>query len=135
MTLFMIAAAAAALNPSVPANIDVGEANWSSYPLLETANLAIPNGEMVGQVERLLQRDVCTFEGQSGRRFDIDVNYAIALDPQGNATRIVVEDVGCRPLELMVGRIAADIVSRGFVRTQPPAQETIFANRINFNLR
>ena len=35
---------------------------------------------------------------------------AIRLDSAGNATQIVVQDVGCRPLELMVGRIAADIV-------------------------
>ena len=135
MTIFLLAAAAAALSPAVPENIDVAEANWNNYPRLETANLAIPSGEMVGRVQRLMQRDVCEFEGQNGRRFSIDVNYAVTLDSQGNATRILVEDVGCRPLELMVGRIAADIVSGGFVRTSPPARETIFANRINFNLR
>jgi hypothetical protein len=133
--MMLMLAAAAALSPAVPDNIDVAEANWDSYPRLVTEHLAIPNGEMVGRVQRLMQRDVCEFEGQSGRRFNIDVNYAVTLDPQGNATRILVEDVGCRPLELMVGRIAADIVSRGFVRMAPPAQETIFANRINFNLR
>ena len=111
MSLLLVAAAAA-LSPAVPANIDVGQAPWTNYPRLQTENLAIPSGEMVGRVQRML-RDECEFEGQSARRFNIDINYAVALDPQGNATRILVQDVGCRPLELMVGRIASDIVARG----------------------
>lgn len=131
----LLVAAAAALSGAVPANIDVGQANWTNYPRLETENLAIPSGQMVGRVQRMMQRDECEFEGQSARRFNIDINYAVALDPQGNATRILVQDVGCRPLELMVGRIASDIVARGFVRTAAPSETTMYANTINFNLR
>ena len=133
MSMLLIAAAAA-LSGAVPANIDVGQANWTNYPRLETDNLAIPSGQMVGRVQRML-RGECEFEGQSARRFNIDINYAVALDPEGNATRILVQDVGCRPLELMVGRIASDIVARGFVRTAAPTETTMYANTINFNLR
>lgn len=133
MSMLLIAAASA-LSGAVPANIDVGQANWTNFPRLETENLAIPSGQMVGRVQRML-RGECEIDGQSARRFNIDINYAIALDPQGNATRILVQDVGCRPLELMVGRIASDIVARGFVRTAAPAETTIYANTINFNLR
>jgi len=126
--------AALAFNPTIPENIDVAEANWNNYPRLETENLAIPSGDMVTRVQRMMQRGECRFEGQSPRRFSIDISYGVQLDAAGNATRIVVEDIGCRPLELMVGRIAADIVARGFVRTPPPAQPTLYARRINFNL-
>ena len=120
--------------PTLPDNIDVAQANWNNYPRLETPTLAIPNGEMVTQVQRLMQRGECRFEGQRARRFSVDISYGIQLDPSGNATRILVQDVGCRPLELMVGRIAADIVRRGWVRTPPPARPTIYASQINFNL-
>lgn len=129
-----IVVAALVLDPTVPENIDVAQANWNNYPRLETPTLAIPNGEMVTRVQRLMQRGECRFEGQSARRFSIDISYGVQLDAAGNATRILVQDIGCRPLELMVGRIAADIVRRGWVRTTPPAQPTIYANRINFNL-
>jgi hypothetical protein len=57
------------------------------------------------------------------------------LDPQGNASRIIVQDVGCRPLELYVGRIAADIMRSGYVRVTPPAEPSWYGNRINFNLQ
>ncbi|MGQ0660246.1 hypothetical protein [Sphingosinicella sp.] len=134
MTMMFGLVVAAFFNPTVPENIDVAEANWNNYPRLETPTLAIPNGEMVTRVQRLMQSGECSFEGQRPRRFSIDISYGVQLDSAGNATRIIVEDVGCRPLELMVGRIAADIVRRGWVRTAPPARPTIYANRINFNL-
>lgn len=132
--LISLAIAALAFNPTVAENIDVAEANWNNYPRLETERLAIPSGAMVTRVQQMMQRGQCQFEGQSPRRFSVDISYGVQLDAAGNATRIIVEDVGCRPLELMVGRIAADIVRRGFVRTAPPAEPTIYANRINFNL-
>lgn len=127
-------AAALLLQPAVPENVDVAQANWNNYPRLETPSLAIPTGDMVTRVQRLMQSGECSFEGQRPRRFSIDVSYGVELDSTGNARRILVQDVGCRPLELMVGRIAADIVRQGWVRTAPPTQPTIYANRINFNL-
>lgn len=133
--MFLTVLAAAAFSPSVPANIEVAEASWNAYPRLETAYLAVPSEEMVTRVERMLVNDQCVFEGQRPRRFSINIYYALELDPQGNATRILVEDVGCRPLELMVGHIAADIVREGHVRTPAPRERTIFARRINFNLQ
>ena len=127
-------AAALLLIQAVPDAIDVGEANWNNYPRLVTENLAVPNGTMVTRVQRLMQNGECSFEGQRPRRFSIDVNYAVRLDARGNATQIVVQDVGCRPLELMVGRIAGDIVRGGFIRVTLPSEPTLYANRINFNL-
>ena len=132
----MLALAASLLAAAtVPDRIEVAQASWAAYRELETEALAVPTGEMVTRVQRLMQRDECEFPGQSARRFSIDVNYAVMLDPQGNAQRVIVEDVGCRPLELLVGRVASDIVAKGFVRTPAPAKATWFASRINFNLQ
>jgi len=134
--LSLMAAALIANTPSVPANIEVASnASWGAYPRLRTEEITVPSGDMVRRVQLMLQREECEFEGQSARRFDIDVNYAVMLDPQGNASRIIVEDVGCRPLELYVGRIAADIMRSGYVRVTPPAAPSWYGNRINFNLQ
>ncbi|MGQ0558678.1 MAG: hypothetical protein ACT4OE_03710 [Sphingosinicella sp.] len=135
MSTFLALVAAVAFSPSIPANIEVAEASWNAYPRLETDYVAVPSEEMVTRVERMLVNDQCVFAGQRPRRFSINIYYALELDAQGNATRILVEDVGCRPLELMVGRIAADIVTGGHVRTPAPRERTIFARRINFNLQ
>ncbi len=135
MMLSLMTAALIATTPSIPEQINVAEAEWDAFPRLLTEDLAVPSGDMVRRVQLMLQRDECDFEGQSARRFDIDVNYAVKLDPQGNASQIIVEDVGCRPLEIYVGRIAADIVRNGYVRVSLPSQPSWYGNRINFNLK
>ncbi|HET9428116.1 MAG TPA: hypothetical protein VFO69_07140 [Allosphingosinicella sp.] len=136
MIFSLVAAALIANTPSVPSQIEIASnASWDVYPRLVTEDIAVPNGEMVRRVQLMLQRDECEFAGQSSRRFDINVSYAVMLDPQGNATRIIVQDVGCRPLELYVGRIAADIMRNGYVRVSPPSQPSWYGNRINFNLQ
>jgi hypothetical protein len=131
MMLSLLLTAAA----TVPDQIEVARASWTAYPRLDTEAVAVPNEEMITRVQRLMQRDECEFAGQNPRRFDIDVNYAVMLDSQGNAKRVIVEDVGCRPLELLVGRVASDLVARGFVLTPPPASPTWYASQINFNLQ
>lgn len=132
----LIAAALLASAPTIPANIEVASrASWDAYPRLRTEEITVPSGDMVRRVQLMLQQDECQFEGQSARRFSIDINYAVMLDPQGNASRIIVQDVGCRPLELYVGRIAADIMTSGYVRVTPPSAPTWYGNRINFNLQ
>ena len=132
--MIILAAALLGFAASVPENIDVGEADWANYPRLETAELAIPSGTMVRRLQLMMQSGECTFEGQRARRFSVDINYAVRLDEQGNATQIIVEDVGCRPLELLVGRAVSDIVAQGHVRTPAPAEATIYSRRINFTL-
>ncbi len=136
MILNLLAAALIANSPTVPSQIEIASnASWDAYPQLVTENIAVPSGDMVRRVQLMLQQDECDFEGQTARRFDIGVSYAVMLDPQGNATRIIVQDVGCRPLELYVGRIAADIMRNGYARVSPPSEPSWYGNRINFNLR
>ena len=132
----MLAAALVATSSATPTEVGISrDASWDAYPRLVTEELGVPSGDMVRRVQLMLQRDQCEFDGQSARRFSIDVNYAVMLDPQGNASRIIGQDVGCRPLEQYVGQIAHDIVRSGYVRVTPREAPTWFANRINFNLQ
>ena len=132
----LFAAALIASSPAIPDQIEVASnASWDAYPRLRTEAITVPSGDMVRRVQLMLQQNECEIDGQSPRRFSIDVNYAVMLDPQGNASRIIVQDIGCRPLELYVGRIAADIMRSGYVRVTPPAQPSWYGNRINFNLQ
>ncbi len=133
--MIITAAAALLLSPTIPENIDIGRANWSSYAQLEIDRLDLPNTDLIDQVQRVLRSGECSIESQTWQRFAFDVNYAVQLDSAGNATRIVVEDIGCRPVELLVGHVAARIVRDGHVRNTPPEATRYYANRINFNLR
>ena len=116
-----------------PGTIEVARADWSAFAPLQTADLAIPNGHMIMRVERMV-RGQCRPLQQANWKFNFDINYAVMLDPQGHATRIIVEDIGCRPIETYVGNVVASLVEQGYVLTAPPAQPQWFTSRINFNL-
>jgi len=135
MIVSLMAAALLANTPSVPDQIDTARADWSRFDSLEVRDVVLPTESMVGHVQGILERGECELPRQRAERFDIDVNYAILLDDQGNATRIAVEDLGCRPLELYVGRVARKIVEEGHVRVTPRGEPRWYASRINFNLQ
>ena len=135
MIVSLMAAAFLAYTPTVPDQIDTAQAEWENFASLEVRDVQLPTEAMVAHVQGILERGECELPRQRPERFDIDVNYAIQLDPQGNATRIAVQDMGCRPLELYVGRVASKIVQEGHVGVTPRGEPRWYASRINFNLQ
>ena len=85
----------------------------------------LPNTDLIEQVQRLMRAASARSKARTWRRFAFDVNYAVQLDAAGNATRIVVEDIGCRPVELLVGHVAARIVRDGHVRTSAAGRSRV----------
>ena len=101
----------AAASPEV--SVEVGRFDPNSFPDLIKLERTLPHGEMTRRVQAILAEERCTLEGQSDRRFDITVPYAALLNAQGNASRIVVKDTGCVPLETLVGQIVIAQFDRG----------------------
>ena len=124
LVAFLATAASAA-----PA-LEVGKADWSKMPKLVSSAGSLPYEEMVGGVEQLLASGQCEIRGQSYRRFDINVPYAVKIDASGAASRIVVAEMGCKPLESLVGNLVADMAERGDFRgaTKPGW----YSSKINF---
>jgi hypothetical protein len=121
--------------PATAQSIDVGHANWDKFPRLKTADRRLPYDLLVGKVEQMLASDQCQLQGQSPRKFDIVVPYAVLLDEQGRASRIVVNDLGCPPLETMVGTLVADMSRLGDFTGGAPEKPRWYASVINFTLQ
>jgi hypothetical protein len=54
-------------------------------------------------VEKILASKQCRLSGQSPRSFDITVPFAVLIGRSGKADRVLVSDIGCAPLETLVG--------------------------------
>jgi hypothetical protein len=121
---------------SVPANvqIDVGRADWSTFPNLEPEPRNLPTGAMLTRVETLLRERECVIEGQTYRRFDITVPWLVQVEPDGRLTRLVVADMGCRPLEVYVATLIVALAQRGDIRPPSGPEQRVFASEFNFNL-
>jgi hypothetical protein len=64
-------------------------------------------------VERILESKQCTIPGQRPKSFDITVPFAVLVGPDGKASRVLVSDMGCAPLETLVGETAFTRSERG----------------------
>lgn len=123
---------AAAAVPAASQTIEVGKADWKKFPTLVSAERRLPYEQMAGGVEELLATGQCKLPGQSARRFDITVPYAVRIEPSGQASRIVVADMGCKPLEMMVGNLVADMAELGDFRAAAAGAPKWYSSKINF---
>jgi len=127
----MLLAAAAEPAPQV----DVGRANWSAMPPLRAHRRDLPTLEMVGRVQEMLASGQCTLAGQNPHRFDLTVPFAVLVEPDGRARRVVVGESGCRALETYVGRIVLAMADAGDLNRTGESEARWFASTVNFRFR
>jgi hypothetical protein len=116
---------------SGPIQVDVGRADWSSMPPLKVER-RLPTAAMVGQVEKILLSGECSMEGQTARKFDITIPYAVLIEPDGGARRVVVGETGCAPLESYVGLVVLTLADQGDFRSSGQAKARWYASELNF---
>jgi hypothetical protein len=113
--------------------IEVGKFDPAEFPDAILVERRMPHAELTTRVERLLRNRECSFDGQNKAVFDITVPYAVKLDPAGNATRVVVADIGCPQLERLVGEVAISQVDEGVLRRNRQNYERWYVSAINFS--
>lgn len=113
--------------------VDVGEVDLSTLPALEQSGPQLPTRAMVARVERILASGHCKIRGNTSRRFDIDVPFALLVEPDGKANQVVVSDLGCPELESFTGIIALELANRGHLRGAADAKAQWFGSSLNFN--
>ena len=127
-------ALAAFFSVSGNVQVDVGRADWSSFPALQRANRQLPMSVILTRVEAILRERQCRLPGQSPTRFDITVPYLVLVEPDGSTSRVVVADMGCPALETYVGSIVAALAREGDFRPTGDARARWYASNFNFNL-
>jgi hypothetical protein len=135
MTLLSAFALAVLATPSAGPTIEVGKANWNEMPRLAKAERMLPYEELVGRVETILAQKKCQLRGQTARRFDITVPYAVLVGAGGTVQRIVVADLGCEPIESLVGNMVADLSELGDFKNAGAASPRWYASDFNFTLQ
>jgi hypothetical protein len=113
--------------------VDVGEVSLSTLPALEQSGPDLPTRAMVARVERILASGACKIRGNTSRRFDIDVPFALRIEPDGRANQVVVSDLGCPELETFTGIIALELANRGHLRAADQGKAVWYGSMLNFN--
>jgi len=131
--LFAATMLLAAAGPAV--QVDVGRANWSAMPPLRAERRDLPTTEMIGRVQAMLASGQCSLPGQNEHRFDLSIPYAVLVEPDGRAARVVVAESGCRPLETYVGRIVIAMSDAGDFKRTGESGARWFSSAVDFRFR
>ncbi len=102
-------------------------------PRLQAVDRPFPTPEAVRTVSDILGKPNCSV-GQSPTRFDVTVPYAVKLNPDGSANRVVVSDMRCPGLESFVGLIVLQMARDGDFRLNSTDRPRWYASTLNFNL-
>jgi hypothetical protein len=136
MRHLLIAAALGLLASAAGAQtVDVGRADWKALPPLRVSNEALPMSRLVDRIEEMLRTRECRLPGQSDRRFDITVPYAVHLNPDGTTDHVVVAEMGCPPLETMVGRLVIERSKLGYLVPSGESRPRWYGDELSFVLQ
>jgi len=90
----------------------IGKAEWAAAPAMR------PRGDPSRidaneEFRSILRSNECDLHGATGTDFKkTTVRYAAFLKPDGTVERLLIEDVGCRPLEKLVGAMALEMTTK-----------------------
>ena len=91
----------------------VGRFDPADFPNAQKVERRMPHADLNHRVEKVLSDKRCTIDGQTKNRFDIVVPYAVLIDSAGKPEKVVVKDIGCEPIERLVGEIGSELANAG----------------------
>ncbi len=109
----MIAALLLLAAPTTYAPLFVGRFDPADFPNAQKIERRMPNADLNNRIEKILSEKRCSLEGQTKTRFEIVVPYAVLMDPAGKPEKVVVKDLGCAPIESLVGQIGSELANAG----------------------
>ncbi len=99
--------------PTTYAPLFVGRFDPADFPNAKKLERRMPQADLNNRVEKILSEKRCSLEGQTKAKFDIVVPYAVLMDPAGKPEKVVVKDLGCSPIERLVGEIGSELANAG----------------------
>jgi hypothetical protein len=99
--------------PTTYAPLFVGRFDPADFPNAQKIERRMPHADLNSRVEKILSQRRCKLDGQTKARFDIVVPYAVLMDPEGKPEKVVVKDIGCEPIERLVGEIGSELANAG----------------------
>src|SRR3954463_16233540 len=110
----VLALAAFGLSAPAPAQKVVSaHGDWSAIPQAATRHSYaeyVDANRLTLWMEQALRDGTCKVRGMTPTKFDVDVPYAVLVEPDGSVSQIMIPEMGCPALNTIVG---STVVERG----------------------
>lgn len=134
-SLFLLAAAAALpLGAAGAQTVETGTGDWSAMPEMQPRNEYFMSDQSMDEIEDIARRQVCNVPGVAPVGVSLDVPFAVKFDANGAAQRVVVRDMGCHDLEMVLGRVLAQLTNAGEYRPTGSSRNGWYRSRLSFSL-
>jgi hypothetical protein len=110
----------------------VGKFDPAQFPNAERIERRMPHADLNHRIEEILGHHRCSIAGQSKTRFDIVVPYAVLLDASGKPQKVVVKEIGCAPIEQLVGEIGSELANAGDFKIKHAAGDKWYVSEAYF---
>lgn len=121
-----------AMSAATAVPVEVGRFDESQFPNAKKVERRMPQAEMVRRVDRILAFKECSIPGQTRDKYDIVVPYAVLMEPNGTASKVVVKELGCAPIEVLVGQVANELIKAGDFRKNQTDVERWYVSEAYF---
>ena len=108
--------AAALLLVALPASaqtVEVAEGKWSNLPYAKERGLGSISSTAVARIHEVIASGDCQVEGQSRRKLDMTVPFALLFSPEGDLQKVVLQRIGCPEVEGILGGTVLELVKLG----------------------
>ncbi|MFL6732003.1 MAG: hypothetical protein ACJ8EH_13420 [Sphingomicrobium sp.] len=112
--------------------VEVGRFDPARFPNAKKVERRIPHAELVRRVDHIIADKQCTIAGANKAQYDIVVPYAVRMEPDGSASKVVVKDLGCAPIETLVGQVANELIRAGDFRPSHEDGERWYVSEVYF---
>jgi len=120
------------LASTIHAPIFVGTFDPTEFPNAQKVERRMPHADLNNRIERILGSHQCSLDGQTKTSFDIVVPFAVLMDPSGKPTKVVVKDIGCAPIERLVGEIGSELADAGDFKVSHKAGDRWYVSEAYF---
>jgi hypothetical protein len=109
--------------------------NWGAIPQAATRHSYaeyVDANRLTLWMEQALRDGTCKVRGMTPQKFDVDVPYAVLVEPDGSVSQVMIAEMGCPALNTIVGSTVVELGKRGMFKPTGLARAAWFRDRIAF---
>jgi hypothetical protein len=130
--------ALAALSLSAPVSaqkVVSAHGDWSAIPPAKTRHSYaeyVDSNRLTLWMEQALRDGTCKVPGMNPNKFDVDVPYAVLVEPDGSVSQIMIPEMGCPALNTIIGSTVVELAQKGMFKPTGQEKASWFRDRIAF---
>ena len=113
--------------------VSVANGKWAYLPELERAGHADITPNAVIRIHQIVSKGDCSIPGQSRKRLNMTVPFAVQYAPDGTAQQILVQRLGCAEVEGILGGQVLELVKGREFRPTGANADGWYRGELNFS--